>query len=121
MVKLDHLTLFVRDVELSRDWYVNILALRVEFDVPAVQAVALQDTDGFGLFLQERAVRDFAPSCILTFRVDDIEAKCRELAALNIDLDAPPQKLQWGYGAEITDPDGYVIRLWDEKSMREKG
>jgi catechol 2,3-dioxygenase-like lactoylglutathione lyase family enzyme len=51
MVKLDHLTLFVRDVELSRDWYVNILALRVEFDVPAVRAVALQDTDGFGLFL----------------------------------------------------------------------
>jgi catechol 2,3-dioxygenase-like lactoylglutathione lyase family enzyme len=121
MVKLDHLTLFVQDVEMSRDWYVNILALRVEFDVPAVQAVALQDTDGFGLFLQERSMRKFAPSCVLTFQVDDVEAKCRELAALGIDLDAPPQKLAWGYGAEITDPDGYVIRLWDERSMREKG
>jgi hypothetical protein len=26
----------------------------------------------------------------------------------------------WGYGPELADPDGYVIRLWDEKSMREK-
>ena len=121
MVKLDHLTLFVRDVELSRDWYVNILALRVEFDVPAAQAVALQDSGGFGLFLQERSTTKLVPSCVLTFQVDDVEAKCRELAGFGIDLHAPPQKLPWGYGAEITDPDGYVIRLWDEQSMREKG
>ena len=53
--------------------------------------------------------------------MDDVEAKYRELVGLGIDLDAPPQKLAWGYGAEITDPDGYVIRLWDERSMREKG
>ena len=24
-----------------------------------------------------------------------------------------------GYGAELQDPDGYLIRLWDERSMRE--
>jgi len=27
----------------------------------------------------------------------------------------------WGYGAELLDPDGYRIHLWDEVSMREKG
>jgi len=27
----------------------------------------------------------------------------------------------WGYGAEIADPDGPVLRIWDQKSMREKG
>ena len=26
----------------------------------------------------------------------------------------------WGYGAELTDPDGYLIRLWDQRSMKEK-
>ena len=31
-----------------------------------------------------------------------------------------PQKNFWGYGAELADPDGYLIRLWDEKSMKEK-
>jgi hypothetical protein len=34
---------------------------------------------------------------------------------------AQPQKLFWGFGAELRDPDGYLIRLWDEISMREKG
>jgi hypothetical protein len=24
----------------------------------------------------------------------------------------------WGYGAELIDPDGYLIRLWDERSMK---
>jgi hypothetical protein len=26
----------------------------------------------------------------------------------------------WGYGVELVDPDGYLVRLWDEVSMREK-
>ncbi len=26
-----------------------------------------------------------------------------------------------GYGAELRDPDGYQINLWDEESMRQKG
>ena len=29
-------------------------------------------------------------------------------------------KVFWGYGAELCDPDGYRLRLRDEKSMREK-
>ena len=33
----------------------------------------------------------------------------------------PPQKVYWGYGAEVIDPNGYRIRLWDEASMAEKG
>src|SRR2546430_10342892 len=31
-----------------------------------------------------------------------------------------PRKTYWGYGAELKDPDGYLIRLWDERSMKEK-
>ena len=30
-------------------------------------------------------------------------------------------KVFWGYGAELRDPDGYSLRLWDQKSMKEKG
>jgi hypothetical protein len=29
-------------------------------------------------------------------------------------------KVFWGYGAELCDPDGYRLRLWDAKSMAEK-
>ena len=33
MVKLDHLAITVRDHHASRDWYVDNLGLRVEFEV----------------------------------------------------------------------------------------
>jgi hypothetical protein len=38
-----------------------------------------------------------------------------------VTFEKSPQKLLWGYGAELLDPDGYFVYLWDEKSMREKG
>jgi Glyoxalase/Bleomycin resistance protein/Dioxygenase superfamily len=30
------------------------------------------------------------------------------------------RKSYWGYWAELADPDGYLIRLWDEGSMKEQ-
>jgi catechol 2,3-dioxygenase-like lactoylglutathione lyase family enzyme len=36
-----------------------------------------------------------------------------------VEIEVP--KLYWGYGAELRDPDGYVVGVWDEHSMREKG
>jgi hypothetical protein len=33
----------------------------------------------------------------------------------------PPSKRFWGFGAELRDPEGYLIHLVDERSMREKG
>lgn len=31
-----------------------------------------------------------------------------------------PRKSYWGYRAELKDPDGYLVRLWDERSMKER-
>ena len=31
-----------------------------------------------------------------------------------------PRRSYWGYGAELADPDGYLVRLWDERSMKEQ-
>lgn len=118
---LDHLTIPVRDVTRSRNWYTTTLGLSVEFDVPSLPAAALQDSSGFGLFLKERANGDFHACCVLTFRVDDVDELARALRADGITLSEGPQKFFWGYGAELRDPDGYLVRLWDEKSMKEKG
>jgi hypothetical protein len=30
-----------------------------------------------------------------------------------------PSAFFWGYGVEMLDPDGYIVRLWDERSMKE--
>ena len=52
MLKLDHLRLPVSDLARSRDWYLITLGLTLEFDVPGRQTVALQDGEGFTIFLQ---------------------------------------------------------------------
>jgi catechol 2,3-dioxygenase-like lactoylglutathione lyase family enzyme len=118
---LDHLNIFVRNADRSRDWYTSTLGLKIEFELPAPRAVALQDSGGFGLFIEQRPAEECKPSCVVTFRVEDVDALARTLLAKGVSLSAVPQKLFWGYGAELRDPDGYLVRLWDERSMKEKG
>ena len=52
VVKLDHLTLSVRDYLAARDWYVSNLGLALEFEIPERGVAALQDSGGFTLFLE---------------------------------------------------------------------
>ena len=119
---LDHLTIFVRDADRSRDWYTSTLGLKVEFEVTSPRAVALKDSGGFGLFVEQRPSEECRPSCVLTFRVEDVDALSQTLQTKGdrLERDAA-KKVFLGYGAELRDPDGYLLRLWDEQSMREKG
>lgn len=121
MIRLDHLTIPVRDHARSREWYTRHFGFTVEFEVPERKTVALLDDGGFTLFLVEHAADEVLPSCTLTFQVADVEAKHRELAGCGVPFETAPQKVFWGYGAELRDPDGYLVYLWDQRSMREKG
>lgn len=122
MIKLDHVSIVVTDFKRSRDWYTKNFGFKVEFEVPGRNTVALQDDAGLTLFLAESPGIALNPaSCVLTFQVDDVEAKHRDLSRAGVSFEKPPQKLFWGYGAELRDPDGYLIYLWDERTMREKG
>lgn len=125
MIKLDHITLSVKDWRVSRDWYMTKLGLKPEFEVPnggraGLGVSALQDDSGLTLFLEQVATVP-ACGCVHTFQVSDVDAKYRELSASDVKFLCPPQKRYWGYGAELTDPNGHIIYLWDEKSMLEKG
>jgi predicted enzyme related to lactoylglutathione lyase len=121
MIRLDHLAIPVRDHARSREWYTKNFGLKVEFEVPERKTVALQDDGGLTLFLVENSNEQINPSCTLTFQVDDVESKYRELSSLGVEFEKAPQKLYWGYGAELRDADGYLVYLWDQRSMREKG
>jgi catechol 2,3-dioxygenase-like lactoylglutathione lyase family enzyme len=118
MMKLDHLNLPVSDLDRSRDWWMSTLGLRVEFEVPNARTVALNDSEGFAIFLQEKP--GAVASVALWFQVDDVDATHAAWAARGISFTHGPQKNFWGYGAELADPDGYLVRLWDERSMKEK-
>jgi predicted enzyme related to lactoylglutathione lyase len=119
MMKFDHLNIPVGSLERSRDWYQATLELKIEFEIAATRTVALNDSAGFGLFLQERA--NVVPNGVaLWFQVDDVDATHAAWTARGVAFAHGPQKNFWGYGAELVDPDGYLVRLWDEKTMKEK-
>ena len=121
MIRLDHLAITVSDRARSREWYTKHFGFRVEFEVPERKTVALQDDADLTLFLVETPDHQIAPSCTLTLQVDDVESKYRELSQAGVKFEKAPQKLYWGYGAELRDPDDYLVYVWDQRSMREKG
>lgn len=120
MIRLNHLSIPVSDHQRSRDWYVRHFGFRVEFEVPERATVALQDDSDFTLFVVRDPEGASRPTCGLTFQVDDVEQTFRQLRNVGVTFEKAPQKLFWGYGAELLEPDGYRIYLWDERSMREK-
>ena len=83
MMKFDHLALPVSNLDRSRDWYIATLGLKVEFEIPARHAVALQDGEGFAIFLEERA--GVVPNGIaLWFQVDDVDKTFGEWTARGV-------------------------------------
>ncbi len=121
MVRLNHLSIQVRDHLRSRDWYIRHFGFTLEIDLSEHGVVGIKDDGDFTLFLERRADGRFTPSCTLTLQVDDVHATHRELSARGLSFEKAPQELAWGYGAELHDPDGYLVRVWDERSMREQG
>ena len=121
MPTFDHLTVPVSDWMRSRDWYVRHLGMKGEFEVAERQTAALQDDEGFTIFVEKSAAPIGSKGMALYFRVGDIEATQRALSADGVLIHHGPQRVFWGYGAEVIDPDGYIVRLWDERSMKEPG
>ena len=118
MLKLDHLAIPVSNWTASRDWYVQTLGLRVEFQVAEHKTAAVQDEHDFTLFLAEGPVPSVPGAIALYFQVQDVSKSHQVLSERGVRFNHPPQKVFWGFGAELLDPDGYVIRLWDERSMK---
>jgi len=117
-MRLNHLMLTVRDLAQSRDWYLSKLGLKVEFEVPDIKFAALEDDWGFGLLLQEGQVRgDPAVNIKIYFEVADVDQLHHRLEQLDVHFDHPPQKNVWGYGPQLTDPNGYVLRFFDHRSV----
>jgi uncharacterized glyoxalase superfamily protein PhnB len=103
-----------------RDWYKGHLGFEVEFEIPERKTAAMRDDADLTVFLYESEVPD-CPGVSFTIQVGDVDATYRQLVAAGIAFVHPPKKVFWGYGAELRDLDGYTLRLWDPKSMSEKG
>lgn len=121
MPTFDHLTMPVSDWMQSRDWYVRHFGMKVEFEMAERRTAALQDEEGFTIFVEQSDPPIGSKGTALYFRVGDIEATHRALSADGVLIRHGPQRVFWGYGLELLDPDGYIVRLWDEHTMKERG
>ena len=121
MPRLDHILLPVRDWRASRDWWRDNLGFEVEFEMPGAGVAAMRDEADLTVFLGQADEVTVPAGLALTVRVADVDAKAAELASAGVAFEHGPQKVFWGYGAELLDPDGYRLRLWDEASMKAKG
>jgi predicted enzyme related to lactoylglutathione lyase len=87
--------------------------------VPARKETALKDDHDFTIFV-EQSTGPIGVGTALYFSVDDVDAVHAKLAPRGVVFSHPPQKTYCGYGAALTDPDGYLVRLWDETTMKTK-
>ena len=117
MVKITHMVLPVNDVLKSRDWYVNNLEFKLEFEREGVTAV--KDRADLTIFLPKSAGSLAEEKITLTIQVENVDGKHAELASRGVKFASAPKRQFWGYGAEVLDPDGYMNHLWDEVTMRE--
>jgi predicted enzyme related to lactoylglutathione lyase len=120
MAKFDHLTLPVANWVRSRQWYVQYIGLKMEFEASEQRTVALQDSAGFTIFFEEMKLGAPPAGVALYFSVTDVEATYGELSAAGLAISHAPARVFWGYGMELRDPDGYLVRLWDERTMKER-
>jgi predicted enzyme related to lactoylglutathione lyase len=117
-MRLNHLTLTVRNLPHSRNWYVAQLGLKVEFEVSEIKFAALEDDSGFGLLLQEGDISgDPAANLTLYFQADNVDDFYHRLQQSGAQFDHPPQQNVWGYGPQLKDPNGYVLRIFDQRSV----
>jgi catechol 2,3-dioxygenase-like lactoylglutathione lyase family enzyme len=119
--RLDHISLPVKDWRLSRDWWRDNLGFEVEFEIERPGVAAMRDEADLTVFLGQADDVTIPAGLALTIQVSDVELRYAALKAAGVAFEHGPQKVFWGYGAELLDPNGYVLRLWDEASMKAKG
>jgi predicted enzyme related to lactoylglutathione lyase len=117
MVLLNHLTIRVSNYVASRDWYVNNFSFHVEFENVAAGFGGLEDDGAVELILVQGPMEARERDCSLTFQCDSVHAKYQELTAKGIAFTHEPKFVPWGFGAELSDPDGYRVMIWDKHTM----
>ena len=121
MTKMSAITLFVRDPQVSKSFYLKAFAPEILFEDDVSVALGLENIV-INLLQAERAdglvrpepvaPRESGSRALLTVGVDDTDAACRALAAKGIELLNGPQDQPWGLRtAAFADPDGHVWEL----------
>ena len=117
MARFDHLAVPVCHYGESKAFYLDVLGLEIDFDAPERKMVAVKDTRDFTLFLYQGEVPENPDAFMFYFSVPDVHEFYATHHAAGVHFIHEPKAVDWGYGAELHDLDGYRIGVWDEKTM----
>jgi predicted enzyme related to lactoylglutathione lyase len=115
--RFDHLAFPVCNYEESKAFYLEVLGLSVDFDAPEREMIAVKDARDFTLFLYQGEVPNNPDAFMFYFSVPDVHEFHASRHAAGVAFIHEPKAVDWGFGAELHDPDGYRIGVWDEASM----
>lgn len=107
---VNHIHLFVRDLERAVAFYRNVLGLRVEM-IPAANMASVRASEQLSVDLDHRPdTPDGEKPVILGFLVKSADETFAALKAKGVRLEKEPQDQFWGVrNFYFRDPDGYTI------------
>ena len=104
--------LYVRDVERSARFYRDLLGIPLEGDAAWMEATFAGGTR-FALHALHEGAPELRPGSIhLNFEVADLDRALEQLRAAGVDVHEPMRD-EWGSAAEIVDPDGHRVYLFE--------
>ena len=118
---IDYITLFVDDLEHSKSFYTDVLALPLVYEDATSDVV--QFTNVSINLLVNDAARELVGRALVarsdagtrvqfTITVDDVDATCAHLAARGVTLLSGPMDRPWGVRtANFADPSGHVWEI----------
>lgn len=115
------ITLFVEDLQVTKDFYRRVFGLPVEYEDANSAVFKLGDTL-INLLAATAAPelvepahvagREAGSRFVFTIKVDDVDAKCAELAAHGVELLNGPIDRPWGVRtASFMDPGGHIWEI----------
>lgn len=115
-MRLNHVLLYVADVERALEFYEARLGFgHIEVDLPGYARLIAPEGDAtIGL---HRASADTTPpwneGVRLYLEVENLDDVCRKLAEQGVPFDQMPEDMQWGWRhAYLKDPDGHLLSLY---------
>ncbi len=119
--RIDHVILYVRDLDASICFYRDVVGLELKFRDPAYAEFVTRGTK-FGLFprsdlpgLIGRDAAEGGPGYEVLFLVDDADAEAARLRDEGVAILAGPVDRSWGHRTvHVADPDGNVVEFAQE-------
>ena len=114
-ISLNHVIIYVRDVEPSLKFYRDKLGFEV---IESMRGYARLKSPVGGTTLALHVTKDRKPppgtrQIVLYFETRDLGDVCRELAKKGVRFDQLPARMPWGWDhAYLRDPDGHPISLF---------